>query len=202
MTGQRFEESWLNQDKAKVSFYSLKTYVNNLLERLGIQKFQQTAIQDEVFNFGLKYHRGAQELVTFGKVQTKILKEMGIKQDVFFADVNWASILKALRKHKINFTEITKFPSIRRDLALVIEKSVNFDQISAIAQKAGKKLLKDINLFDVYENEEQLGAGKKSYSVSYIFEDPTKTLKDKEIEKIMNQLIQTYESKLGAVIRR
>jgi len=135
-------------------------------------------------------------------VQTKILREMGIKQDVFFADINWASILKSLRKHKINYTEITKFPSIRRDLALVIEKSVNFDQISAIAQKAGKKLLKDINLFDVYENEDLLGANKKSYSVSFIFEDLTKTLKDKEIEKIMNQLIQTYENKIGAVIRR
>ena len=202
MTGQRFEESWLNQDKAKVSFFSLKAYVNNLLKRLGIQKFQQTAIKDDVFNFGLKYHKGAQDLVKFGKVQTKILREMGIKQDVFFADINWASILKSLRKHKINYTEITKFPSIRRDLALVIEKSVNFDQISAIAQKAGKKLLKDINLFDVYENEDLLGANKKSYSVSFIFEDLTKTLKDKEIEKIMNQLIQTYENKIGAVIRR
>lgn len=202
MTGQRFEESWLNQDKAKVSFFSLKAYVNNLLKRLGIQKFQQTAIKDDVFNFGLKYHKGAQDLVKFGKVKTKILREMGIKQDVFFADINWASILKSLRKHKINYTEITKFPSIRRDLALVIEKSVNFDQISAIAQKAGKKLLKDINLFDVYENEDLLGANKKSYSVSFIFEDLTKTLKDKEIEKIMNQLIQTYENKIGAVIRR
>ncbi len=202
MTGQRFEESWLNNDKAKVSYFSLKTFVNNLLTRLGIAKFQQTAVKDDIFSFGLKYHRGAQDLVTFGKVQTQILKKMGIKQEVFYADFNWASILKALRKHKISYTEITKFPSIRRDLALVLEKSVNFDQISSIAQKAGKKILKDINLFDVYENEEQLGKGKKSYAVSFVFEDLTKTLKDKEIEKVMNQMIQTYESQLGAVIRK
>jgi phenylalanyl-tRNA synthetase beta chain len=202
MTGQRYEESWLNNDKARVSYFSLKSFVNNLLGRLGIEKFQQTAVKDDVFAFGLKYHRGQQELVTFGKVQTKLLKKMDVKQEVFYADFNWASILKALRKHRISYQEITKFPSIRRDLALVIEKSINFDQISSIAQKAGKKILKEINLFDVYENEQQLGANKKSYAVSFVFEDPTKTLKDKEVEKVMNQLIQNYEGQLGAVIRR
>ena len=202
MTGNRYEESWLNSDKSKVSYFTLKTFVNNVLERLGINKFQTTAIQDDVFAYGLKYHRGASELVSFGKVQSKVLKKMDIKQEVFYADFNWGAVLKALRKNKISFEEITKFPSIRRDLALVLEKSINFDQISSIAQKAGKKILKDINLFDVYENEQQLGANKKSYAVSFVFEDPTKTLKDKEVEKVMNQLIQTYENQLGAVIRR
>ncbi|HFC01149.1 MAG TPA: phenylalanine--tRNA ligase subunit beta, partial [Phaeodactylibacter sp.] len=202
MTGQRYEENWLNNDKAKVSYFSLKTFVNKVLTRLGIEKFQQTAVKDGVYAFGLKYHRGASDLVTFGKIQSKLLQQMGIKQEVFYADFNWASILKALRKHKINYKEITKFPAIRRDLALVIEKSVNFDQISAIAQKTGKKMLKEVNLFNVYENEEKLGANKKSYAVSFVFEDLTKTLKDKEVDKVMNQLIQNYEGKLGAIIRR
>jgi len=172
------------------------------LEKLGIKKFQTTAIKDDVFAFGLKYHRGASDLVTFGKIQSKILKKMDIKQEVFYADFNWNAIIKALRKHKVSFEEITKFPSIRRDLALVLEKSINFDQISNIAQKAGKKILKDINLFDVYENAEQLGENKKSYAVSFVFEDPTKTLKDKEVEKVMNQLIQSFENQLGAFIRK
>ena len=202
LTGQRYEESWLNKDKSQVSYFSMKTFVNNLLERLGVSSFQQTAVKNDVFAYGLKYHRGTSELVSFGKVQGKILKKMDIKQEVFYADFNWASILKALRKHKIEFEELTKFPSIRRDLALVLEKSINFEEIETIAKKAGKKILKDINLFDVYENEQQLGANKKSYAVSFIFEDPTKTLKDKEVEKIMNQLIQNYEGQLGAVIRR
>jgi len=202
MTGQRYKESWLNNDKSRVSYFSLKTFVQNLMERLGIKGYQQTAIKDEVFSYGLKYHRGPNAIVSFGKIQTKLLKKMDIRSEVFYADFNWASILKALRKHKIDFTEITKFPSIRRDLALVIEKSIKFEDIAAIAQKTGKKILKDINLFDVYENADQLGENKKSYAVSFVFEDPTKTLKDKEVEKIMQQLIKTYEEKLGAVIRK
>ncbi|MEM6963267.1 MAG: phenylalanine--tRNA ligase subunit beta, partial [Bacteroidota bacterium] len=119
MTGDRYEESWLNADKSKVSYFSLKTYVNNVLERLGIQRFQTTAIKDDIFTYGLKYHRGASDLVSFGKIQSKLLKKMDIKQEVFYADFNWNAITKALRKHKISYQEITKFPSIRRDLALV-----------------------------------------------------------------------------------
>ena len=118
MTGQRYEESWLNNDKAKVSYFSLKTFVNNLLKRLGIEKFQQTVVKDDVFAYGLKYHRGAANLVTFGKVQTKILKKMGIKQEVFYADFNWASILKALRKHKISYTCLLYTSPSPRDATL------------------------------------------------------------------------------------
>jgi phenylalanyl-tRNA synthetase beta chain len=202
MTGSRNEENWLETDKAQMNYYSLKAYVINVLDRLGISSFQESAIRDNIFSFGLKYHRGTKNLVTFGKVQSAILKKMEIKNTVFYAEFNWDAIINALKKHKIEVAELSKFPSIRRDLALVIDNSVNFRDIAEIANKTGKNILKNVNLFNVYENEEKLGKGKKSYAVSFIFQDPSKTLKDKEIEKIMNKLIETYEGKLGAVIRR
>ena len=141
-------------------------------------------------------------MVQFGRVQGQVTKGMGIKQEVFYADFHWDAVLKALRKHKIDFVELNKYPTVRRDLALVVDNSVKFEDIVRIANKAGKKLLKEVNLFDVYVNEAQLGAGKKSYAVSYLFEDPSRTLKDKEVDKVTNQLIRQYEAQLGATIRR
>lgn len=202
LTGQKQEENWLNKDKAAVSYYSLKALVNNVLGRLGITGFQTSVVQDEVFAFGLKYHRGPQELVTFGRVSGDLTKKFSLKQDVFYADFNWQNVFKALKKAKVLFQEIPKYPSVRRDLALVIDKNINFDDIAAVAYKNAKKMLQDVNLFDVYENEERLGKNKKSYAVSFIFQDETKTLKDKEVEKVMDKLIQTYEKQLNAVIRK
>jgi phenylalanyl-tRNA synthetase beta chain len=202
MTGTRHPESWLKSDKEEVDFYALKAQVLQVLNRLGVSGYQEKSTDEETFSFGIQYHRGPQALVRFGKVKTSISKAMNIKAAVFFAEFNWDAIMKAIRKHQVTFTEISKFPSSRRDLALVVDNSVKFVDIVAIAKKTGKKLIKDINLFDVYINEQQLGKDKKSYAVSYIFEDPSKTLKDKDVDKVMNQLIQTYESKLGATIRR
>jgi len=202
MVGAKNEESWLEAERAQANYYTLKSYVHNVLNRLGVSNFQESVVKDNIFSFGLKYHRGPKNLVTFGKVNPSISKKMEIKNPVFYAEFNWDAIINALKKYKIEVTELSKFPSIRRDLALVIDNSVNFKDIAEIANKAGKFLLKDVNLFNVYENEEKLGKGKKSYAVSFIFQDPSKTLKDKEIEKIMNKLIETYEGKLGAVIRR
>lgn len=126
---------------------------------------------------------------------------MDIRGAVYYADFNWEALVKAAGKQQVSFEEINKFPSTRRDLALVIDNSVKFQDIVAIARKVGKKLIKDINLFDVYENAEQLGQGKKSYAVSFLFEDPTQTLRDKEVDKVMEKLIQSYKEKLGAEIR-
>lgn len=202
LTGQHSNESWLSKDNKTVSYYTLKTFVDNLMLRLGFKAYQATSFQNEILNYGMRYHQGPKNFVEFGNVQPGILREVGIKQAVLYADFAWDSILKALRKHKIDFTELSKFPSIRRDLALVIEKSVNFSDIVGIARKTGKQLLRDINLFDVYENESQLGAGKKSYAISFVFQDPTKTLRDKDVDKIMGKLIYLYENELAAVIRR
>jgi len=127
---------------------------------------------------------------------------MDIRGEVFYADFNWDNTFKALPKKRIQFSELNKYPSMRRDLALVVNQSVKFSEVAAIAGKTAKKLLREANLFDVYVNDKQLGAGKKSYAVSFIFEDLTRTLKVKEIDKVMNQIIQQCETKLGAQIRR
>ena len=141
-------------------------------------------------------------MVTFGKVQPKICKKMGVKSDVFFADFNWDMLLKAAKKNSITMTELNKFPTMRRDLALVIGNSAKFSDLAALARKVGKKLLKDVNLFDVYEDAERLGEDKVSYAMSFTFENPERTLKDKEVDKVMDQLIRDYEEKFGALIRR
>jgi phenylalanyl-tRNA synthetase beta chain len=202
LTGQKAKESWHQKAQVANNFYTLKAYVNNILARLGVTGYQEGQIKDEIFAIGYKYFRGQQALATFGKVQKTILKAMGIKSDVFYADINFDALLKASKKHRITFDSLNKYPTVRRDLALVIDNTVSFNDIVKNARKTIKKHLKDINLFDVYTNEEQLGANKKSYAVSFIFEDKTKTLVDKFVDKEMNKLIQVFEQKLNAQIRR
>ena len=202
MTGELHEENWHIGAKSE-SFYSLKASVDGLMTRLGLSGYQRSeAGEAPELDYGMSYHRGSKVLVNFGLLSAAARGQMDIRQEVYYADFKWSSILEALKKHKIDFQPITKFPSVRRDLALVIENSVKFQDIESIARKTGKKLLSRINLFDVYKNEEQLGTGKKSYAISLIFEDQQKTLKDKEVDQLMKKLIHEYESKLGAVIRR
>lgn len=202
LSGRAHSESW-HAKGGNESFYSLKAYVDGLFARLGLSGYQTSPAEESAeLDYGLSYHRGPKVLANFGLLNTGVSKQMGIRNEVYYADFKWSSILEALKKHKIDYQSITKFPSMRRDLALVIEKSVKFQDIETLAKKTGKKLLSDINLFDVYENEEQLGAGKKSYAISLIFEDQQKTLKDKEVDQLMKKLIHEYESKLGALIRR
>lgn len=205
LTGQRYDESWLNTTKQKLDFYTLKSFVEHVLLRLGIDPttIQCTALEeDAVFTYGLKYHRGKQNIVTFGRLDGNIALGMDVKQEVFYADFDWGTILQILKKHTMKYKALSKYPAVRRDLALVLDASVNFREVYAIAVKTGKKLLKKTNLFDVYESEEHLGKGKKSCSVSFIFQDDSKTLKEKDIEKVMKNLMATYEKKLGALIRK
>jgi phenylalanyl-tRNA synthetase beta chain len=203
MTGRRQAESWLADDQAMVSYYGLKAYVDSILTRLGVQGFQQEEVSEKgVIVYGTRYFRGPKELVRFGRLQGSLLKGMDIKGEVFYADFNWDHVFKALPKKRVQFTELNKYPSMRRDLAVVVDQAVKFSDIAAIAGKTAKKLLRETNLFDLYINEDQLGAGKKSYAVSFIFEDPSRTLKVKEIDKVMEKIITTCETKLGAQIRR
>ena len=202
LAGARWAETWLENRKGAADYYTLKSLTDNVLKRLGLSGYQESTIQEETFAFGIQYHRGAQILVQFGKVSPRISREMGLRGEVFYADFNWDALVKAAGKSKIEFQELNRFPTVRRDLAMVIENSVKFSDIVAIARKIGKKLIRDINLFDVYENEAQLGTGKKSYAVSFIFEDPAKTLSDKDVDKVVQQLIKEYEAQLGASIRR
>ncbi len=202
MTGQRWGESWRNPGKADADFYTLKSFVDNVLARLGLSGFQQTAGQGGEFAYAMNYHRGAKSIVRFGKVQPKICKNIGIKNNVFYADFDWGTLVKAAKKNSVTLVELNKFPTMRRDLALVIGNAAKFSDLAALARKVGKKLIKDINLFDVFEDEEKLGKGKKSYAISFTFENPERTLKEKEVDKVMNELIRTFEEKMGAVIRR
>jgi phenylalanyl-tRNA synthetase beta chain len=201
LTGKSSQENWLTKDKT-ADYYALKAVVENTLSRLGISNYQMTALNETPFSYALRLHRGQQVFVDFGKIQGSILKKMDIKQAVFYADFNWDNILNALKKAKTEYKEISKYPSVRRDLALVIDEQINFSDIQTIAKKTAKDLLKEINLFDVFSDKEKLGEGKKSYAVSFVFEDNEKTLNDKDIDFTMNQLMKLYEDKLGAVIRK
>lgn len=202
LTGQRWTESWLNKDKNQVSFYHLKAFVKLVLNKLGFVQYQETEFKDGIYGYAVRFHRGEQILAELGQVAPKVVRKMDIRSEVFFAELHWDKLLRSMAKLKVSYEELSRFPSVRRDLALVVENSVRFSDIAAIAAKVGKKLLKDINLFDVYVNDSQLGVGKKSYAVSYLFEDPEKTLQDKEIDRIVQQMIDAYTTQLGAVIRR
>lgn len=200
-SGKRNLENWLSQDKDSVSYYDIKGGVHQVFNRLGVSSYQVSELEDSRFSYGLSYHRGPNIIASFGEVSPKIAKAVGLKSKVFFAEINVASIVAATKNNANTISEISKFPSMRRDLALVVDKSVKFAQVKQIATKTDKKLLKAVNLFDVYKNEEILGKGKKSYAVSYIFEDLKKTLQDKEVDKIMSKMIGQYQSKLSAIIR-
>ncbi len=202
VTGAHDTESWQPSAKKSVDFYTLKSYVTNLLARLGVSGFQESTVQEGAFQYALRYHRGPQELVTFGAVQPAVLKKMDVKNAVYYADFHFENVLKALAANKIQYAELNRFPSVRRDLALVLDRSVTFGDIRQLAGRTVKKLLKEINLFDVFEDEAKLGAGKKSYAVSFVFEAPETTLQDKVVEAAMGMLVGVLETKLGAVVRR
>ena len=198
ITGNRNQESWTNAQKP-TDFFLFKGYVNAVLERLGIQKTQNLPVTSDVFSEGIAIGFGNDTLVEYGVVKKSILKHFDIKQEVLFADFNWTLILKLL-SNKIKYTEIPKYPEVRRDLSLLLDDSVSFDAVYNLARQTEKSLLKDINLFDVYQGQ-NLPEGKKSYAVSFTIQDNTKTLTDVQIDKIMSKLQKNLETELGASLR-
>lgn len=198
ITGNRNQESWTNTQKP-TDFFLFKGYVNAVLERLGIKKTQNLPMTSDVFSEGIAIGFGADILVEYGVVKKSILKHFDIKQEVLYADFNWALILKLL-SNKIKYTEIPKYPEVRRDLSLLLDDNVSFDAIYNIARQTEKSLLKDISLFDVYQGK-NLPEGKKSYAVSFTIQDNTKTLTDVQIDKIMGKLQKNLETELGASLR-
>lgn len=202
LCGKMRVESWRESNKNNVDFYELKQIVRQVLSRIGISSFQTSEIDtDSRFDYGLEYHRGKNSIVKLGKVSEDILKQMDIGTEVYYAIADFRYLSDCASQSKVQVSEISRYPSVRRDLALVIDDSVKFDEIRQITAKTDKKLIRDINLFDVYKNEKQLGKGKKSYAVSFLFQDDNKTLKDKEVDKVISALIKNFESKLGAQIR-
>ena len=198
VSGNRNKESWTTAQKPS-DFFMFKGYVDAVLARFGIQKTQNSPVTSDVFSEGIAIGTGHNALVEFGVVKKSILKHFGIKQEVFYADFNWDIIIKAISS-KIKFTDIPKYPEVRRDLALLIDQNVTYDNIYAIARQTEKSLLKRINLFDVYEGE-NLPEGKKSYAISFIIQDSAKTLTDAQIDKIMGKLQKNFETELGASLR-
>ena len=202
ITGKRVEGSWAHADEQS-SFYELKAYVMNIFTRLGVNPGIVVAEKSDNNVFGkalaLKARSG-KVLCEMGTVCHKLLKKMDIEQDVFFADINWNNLMRAIKKNETLYHDISKFPSVSRDLALLIDKNVEFEQIEQIARQTEKKLLKSVELFDVYEGK-NLPEGKKSYAVNFILQDETKTLNDKQIESIMTKLINNLKQKLGAELR-
>lgn len=202
LTGGKHAQSWAVPEQA-TSVYELKAYVENILRRLGIRP--GTIIQHETGNDLLSQAialttRSGKQLAVYGIVNPRIAKKLDVEQTVYFAEINWNQLLKELRKHKVSYSEIPRFPAVRRDLALLLDKAVSFAQIEKIAFDTEKKLLKEVALFDVYEGK-NLEAGKKSYAVSFILQDETKTLTDGQIEAIMKKLLTNFETQLGAKLR-
>ncbi len=198
VSGNRNAESWTNPQKPS-DFFLFKGYVSSVLERLGINKIQNKPAASDVFAEGIAIASGNDTLVEFGTVKKSILKHFDIKQEVFYADFNWNLILKLIGS-KIKFTDIPKYPEVRRDLALLVDETVAFDAIYNIARQTEKSLLKAVNLFDVYQGK-NLPEGKKSYAVSFTLQDSTKTLTDEQIDKIMSKLLKNMENELGASLR-
>ncbi len=200
MTGRRLPESWIQKEES-VSFFTIKSEVNNILQRLGLHTFQETVLSGGVWSFGLRYHRGQQVLAEFGKINPAIGKNFDVKGDVFFADFEWDNVLKALKNNSVSYNSVSKFPSVRRDLALVVDKETSFNEILQVARNTNKNTLKHINLFDVFEDELKLGKNKKSYAISFIFEDTGQTLSEEAVGKMMQSLTTALETKVKAKIR-
>ena len=199
VTGNRASDSWSVANKTSDFFY-LKGIITNVLSRLGIDKLKTTPTKQDVFSEGIILSLGKMKLVEFGVVKRGLLKEFGIKQEVLFADFNWDTILKLTGNKKVKVSDLPKFPAVKRDLALLLDTKTEFKEIYNLAFQSEKNLLKEVDLFDVYEGD-KLPEGKKSYAVSFLIQDETKTLADKQIDKIMQKLQQTFEKNLNAVLR-
>jgi len=200
VTGNEHSENWDKEEK-QVDFFSIKKEVINTLSRLGILKNQLIqATKNELLAEGLAISINKKPVADFGRVSKKVYAHFGIKQPVYYAEINWDSVLQLMVMNKTKYKELAKFPSSRRDLSLLLDKEIKFEQIQEIASRADKKILKEIGLFDIYEGK-NLPEGKKSYAVSFLFQDENKTLVDNQIEKIMTKIQGELESKLGASLR-
>ncbi|CAL2064465.1 Phenylalanine--tRNA ligase beta subunit [Tenacibaculum sp. 190524A05c] len=199
VTGSRVKDSWKVANTASDFFY-LKGVISSLFERVGLTNLKTSPSKSDVFSEGLTLSLGKTKLVDFGVVKRSILKEFSIKQEVLFADIKWDVILPLVGKKKIKVADLPKFPAVKRDLALLLDQKVEFKELYNLAFQSERKLLKEVDLFDVYEGK-NLPEGKKSYAVSFVLQDENKTLNDKQIDKIMQKLQQTFEKNVGAELR-
>lgn len=202
VTGKRVTGSWAHADEQS-TFFELKAYVMNILSRIGVP-FGMLMFKDSTGDIFSKAtvieNRGGKKLVEMGLVSKAILKSAGIDQEVYYAELNWTALMKTIKKQKVEYREISKYPAVSRDLALLIDKNVEFVTIESVAYRSEKKLLRKVELFDVYEGK-NLPEGKKSYAVNFILQDEQKTLNDKQIDSIMNKIIANLKKEIGAELR-
>ena len=198
VTGRKYAENPYGENN-KVDFAYLKGCLESILNKLSI-KFKTNELSDDQFEYGLSFYQKNKLLVNFGLVNKALCKKMDINSDVFCADFNWDHVLALVGKTKTEYTEIPKFPSVRRDLALLLDKKISYQELEELAFNSERKLLKSVNLFDIYEGD-KLESGKKSYAISFILQDEEATLNDKQIDNVMQKLIKNYTEKLGATLR-
>jgi phenylalanyl-tRNA synthetase beta chain len=199
VTGNRTAAHW-NLAQKPSDFFYMKGVVQALLQRLGIPNIKIAPVKNDVYSEGISLNSGKIKLAELGLVKKAVMKEFGIKQAVLFADFNWENVLKLAGKSEIKVSELPKFPSVKRDFALLLDKEITFGELYSLAFQAEKQLLKEVDLFDVYEGE-NLEAGKKSYALSFLLQDDTKTLTDVQIDKTMQKLQTTFEKNVGATLR-
>lgn len=202
ITGKSVEGSWAHPDEDS-SFYQLSAQVENILRRIGVPAglLVRKKSSNDIFASGIQIeNRGGKKLAEMGVLAKKVLKAADIDAPVYYAELDWTALMKTVRKNEILYKEISKFPAVSRDLALLLDKGVEFEQVEAIARQTERKLLKRVELFDVYEGK-NLPEGKKSYAVNFILQDEAKTMGDKQIDAIMGKLITNLKNKLGAELR-
>ena len=200
MTGNNISASWIEAGR-QLTVYDLKAVVEHIFDRLGFKPAARliSTFSNDIFAAGVQIQAQSNKKVVaeLGIIRKKITKNFDIDSEVFYADINWSELMRVVRNNKVGYAEISKYPAVKRDLALLIDKSVTFAQIEQIARETEKKLLKNVTLFDVYEGK-NLEEGKKSYAVSFTLQDDTQTLNDKQIDKVMSRLMENYEKRLGA----
>ncbi len=202
ITGHKGKPAW-NNPSTPVDFFYLKSFVEMVLARVGIkpEKLVIDESHGDYFSESLSYSVNNKIIAEAGRISRKLLKRFDIEQDVFYGHIVWDYLLQILKNHKIQYAELPKFPAVRRDLALLVSKNIRFSEIRELAFKTERNLIKDVGLFDVYESE-LLGRNKKSYAVSFTLQDEFRTMTDKNIDRIMNNLIRVFEKELGAQIRK
>ena len=201
VTGVATPQSW-NVKPGKASFFTLRAVAEKLLRRFGIDIYalQTETLESDLFSEGLTMALNGKELLRIGSVAQKIRRRVDVKQEVYFLEMNFDALVRSTRKHRIAAAELSKFPEVKRDLALLVDKSVTFSALRDVAFAAERKLLRSVSLFDVYEGD-KLPAGKKSYALSFVLEDKTRTLDDKTIERVMANLVKQFEQRCGAEVR-
>jgi phenylalanyl-tRNA synthetase beta chain len=199
MTGNREAENW-QRTAQQVSYHDIAQQVQHVCLKSGILNIKQEVIKDQLFDYCVSFSQGKDEIGKVGKVKSALLKDFGIKQELFYAELDVALLFKYANP-KLVIREVTKFPEVRRDLSLVIDKQVSYDDIRKLISGTEGKLITNVVAFDVYEGD-KLPEGKKAYALGFTLQDENKTLTDEVIDKTMDKLMKVLESQLGAVIRK